>query len=241
MLNFKAMKCIIVDDEPLARNAIQRHIANMPVLTLIGHFSNTANVGKFLRENDVDLIFLDIEMPGVNGIDFAKTISQNTLVIFTTAYPQYALDSYEVDAVDYLVKPIELERFKKAANKAISYHSLLHGKEKEIIENIENDYIFVKSDKRFSKVHFNEILFIEGLKDYVIIQTRNKRIITRMYLKIIQEQLPQYFFRVNKSYIVNIENIEAFDNNDLYIETHEITIGNTYRESLLKILHNRSI
>ena len=239
MLNFKAMRCIIVDDEPLARNAIQRHITDMPELTLIGHFSSTANVGEFLQENDIDLIFLDIEMPGVNGIDFARTIPQNTMVIFTTAYPQYALDSYEVDAVDYLVKPIESERFHKAVNKAISYHSLLEDNRQEVIENIESEYIFVKSDKRFSKVYFKDILFIEGLKDYVIIQTQDKRIITRMYLKIIHEHLPAYFFRVNKSHIVNIEKIESFDNNDLYLASHEIAIGNTYRESLLKILHSK--
>lgn len=235
------MKCIIVDDEPLARNAIQRHIASIPGLNLSGQFSSTTSVGLFLKENEIDLIFLDIEMPGVNGIEFAKTISSNTLVIFTTAYPQYALDSYEVDAVDYLVKPIESERFRKAVNKAFLYHNLLKSNKQESIENIEAEYIFVKSDKRFSKVYFKDILFVEGLKDYVIIQTREQRIITRMYLKIIQEHLPKYFFRVNKSYIVNIEKIEYYDNNDVYIDSYEIGIGNTYRESLLKILHSRSL
>ncbi|HCO68658.1 MAG TPA: DNA-binding response regulator, partial [Dysgonomonas sp.] len=187
------MKCIIVDDEPLARNAIQRHIASITGLNLAGQFSSTANVGLFLKENEIDLIFLDIEMPGVNGIDFAKTIPPNTLVIFTTAYPQYALDSYEVDAVDYLVKPIESERFRKAVNKAFLYHALLKNNIQENIENIEAEYIFVKSEKRFSKVYFRDILFVEGLKDYVIIQTGGHRIITRMYLKIIQEHLPNYF------------------------------------------------
>ncbi len=235
------MKCIIVDDEPLARNAIQRHIASITGLNLAGQFSSTANVGLFLKENEIDLIFLDIEMPGVNGIDFAKTIPPNTLVIFTTAYPQYALDSYEVDAVDYLVKPIESERFRKAVNKAFLYHALLKNNIQENIENIEAEYIFVKSEKRFSKVYFRDILFVEGLKDYVIIQTGGYRIITRMYLKIIQEHLPNYFFRVNKSYIVNIEKIEYYDNNDLYIDSYEIGIGNTYRESLFKILNSRSL
>jgi len=235
------MKCIIVDDEPLARNAIQRHIASITGLNLAGQFSSTANVGLFLKENEIDLIFLDIEMPGVNGIDFAKTIPPNTLVIFTTAYPQYALDSYEVDAVDYLVKPIESERFRKAVNKAFLYHALLKNNIQENIENIEAEYIFVKSEKRFSKVYFRDILFVEGLKDYVIIQTGGHRIITRMYLKIIQEHLPNYFFRVNKSYIVNIEKIEYYDNNDLFIDSYEIGIGNTYRESLFKILNSRSL
>lgn len=235
------MKCIIVDDEPLARNAIQRHIASITGLNLAGQFSSTANVGLFLKENEIDLIFLDIEMPGVNGIDFAKTIPPNTLVIFTTAYPQYALDSYEVDAVDYLVKPIESERFRKAVNKTFLYHALLKNNIQENIENIEAEYIFVKSEKRFSKVYFRDILFVEGLKDYVIIQTGGHRIITRMYLKIIQEHLPNYFFRVNKSYIVNIEKIEYYDNNDLFIDSYEIGIGNTYRESLFKILNSRSL
>lgn len=225
------MKCIIVDDEPLARSTIKRLITRIPELSFAGEFASPDNVGDYLQNHDVDLIFLDIEMPNINGIEFAKTIPQNTLVVFTTAYPQYALDSYDVDAIDYLVKPIEFARFQKAVNKAFSYHSLLMDKAKENISTIESEYIFIKSDRRFFKVNFSDILFIEGLKDYVIIHTDNKKIITRMYLKIIQEKLPENFLRINKSYIVNTKQIESFDNNDVFIGNYEIAIGNNYRDT----------
>ena len=127
------MNCIIIDDEPLARKTIQRLLNKVPALSLIGSFNEANNMGTYLRDNNVGLIFLDIHMPGISGIEFAKTIPQNTLVIFTTAYPEYALDSYEVDAIDYLVKPIEFARFQKAVNKAVSYHSLLFNDDKETI------------------------------------------------------------------------------------------------------------
>lgn len=171
-------------------------------------------------------------MPGITGIEFAKTIDKKTLVVFTTAYTEYALDSYEVDAIDYLVKPVESDRFQKAVSKAISYHSLLLKEEKENIEPIDAEYFFVKSERRYFKVNFKDILFIEGLKDYVIIQLDGQRIITRMNLKTIYELLPKNdFLRVNKSYIVNTKHIDSFDNNDIFIKTHEIAIGNIYRDS----------
>ena len=225
------MNCIIVDDEPLARKAIQRLILQFPGLSLIENFGNAEDAGQFIQKNKVDLIFLDINMPGVNGLEFAKTIPENTLVIFTTAYPQYALDSYEVDAIDYLIKPVGLERFTKAVNKAVSYHQLLASKDKETIEKVASDFIFVRSGRKFFKVRLDDILFVEGLKDYVIIQTQDKKIITRMYLKIIQEQLPDNFLRINKSYIINLDKIESFDTNDVNIGSFEVAIGETYRES----------
>ena len=132
------MNCIIVDDEPLARKAIQRLINELPSLTFIEGFGDALSSGEFMRSNPVDLIFLDIRMPGVNGIDFAKTIDRNTLVIFTTAYPEYAVDSYEVDAIDYLVKPVEEERFRKAIEKAVDYHNLL-ANQKDSVENITEE------------------------------------------------------------------------------------------------------
>lgn len=224
------MKCIIVDDEPLAREAIQFLIEETPDLKLSGSFSNAQSAGNFMLGNQVDLVFLDIRMPGVDGIEFAKTISTNTLVIFTTAFSEYAVDSYEVDAIDYLVKPIESERFQKAVTKAVDYHSLL-STQKNSIENMTEEHLFVKAERRYFKVLFNDIFFIEGLKDYVVIQTANQRIITRMNLKTIYEHLPQkLFLRVNKSYIINTNHIDSFDNNDVLIRTHEIPIGAAYRE-----------
>ena len=175
-------------------------------------------------------------MPGITGIEFARTISKKTLVIFTTAYTEYALDSYEVDAIDYLIKPVEAERFQKAVDKALSYHSLLLKEEKEAIETIvATEYFFVKAERRYFKVNFSDILFIEGLKDYVIIQLSDQRIITRMSLKAIFDLLPKStFLRVNKSYIVNTDHIESFDNNDIFIKSYEIAIGNSYRDDFFE-------
>ena len=233
------MKCIIVDDEPIARRGIQKFVKEISQLELLGCFNSAESAAEFMKTETVELIFLDIQMPGVNGMEFAKSISKQTLIIFTTAYSEYALDSYEVDAVDYLVKPIDAAKFRKAVDKAITYHSLLVEEEKKEIENIEDEYIFVKSDRRFFKVGFKDILFIEGLKDYVIIQLENQRIITRMTVKSIHEILPQsIFLRVNRSYIINRNKIDSFDNNDVYIKSYEIAIGNSYRDDFFRELMN---
>lgn len=229
------MNCIIVDDEPLAREAIELLVKDIDYLTLAGTFNNASAAARYMEQNTVDLIFLDIQMPGITGIEFAKTISRRTLIVFTTAYSEYALDSYEVDAIDYLIKPVEPERFRKAADKALSYRSLLMQDEKENIEPAADDYFFVKSDRKYFKVNFEDILFVEGLKDYVILQLEEQRIITRMNLKAMNELLPKsLFLRVNKSYIVNTARIEAFDNNDIFIKTHEIAIGSSYRDGFFE-------
>lgn len=229
------MKCIIVDDEPIACMGLTVLVDKISQLELVGSFEDAESASEFMSNNTVDLVFLDIQMPGINGIDFAKNIPRNTLVIFTTAYSEYALDSYDVDAIDYLVKPIEEDRLAKAVQKAIAYHTLLMNEEKENVGDIESDHIFVKSERKFFKVNYKDVLFIEGLKDYVIIQTESKRIITKMYLKNILELLPQsIFFRVNRSYIVNLNRIESFDNNDIFINTYEIGIGNSYREAFFQ-------
>lgn len=205
------MNCIIVDDEPLAREAMKLLIEESSNLQLIGSFNSASTASDFMEQHVTDLVFLDIQMPGITGIEFARTISKKTLVIFTTAYTEYALDSYEVDAIDYLIKPVEAERFQKAVDKALSYHSLLLKEEKEAIETVVTaDYFFVKAERRYFKVNFSDILFIEGLKDYVIIQLSDQRIITRMSLKAIFDLLPKStFLRVNKSYIVNTGHIES--------------------------------
>lgn len=226
------MKYIIVDDEPIARKGIKNLVDQVPQLELLDSFNSAEAASLFLLNNPVDLIFLDIHMSGITGIEFAKNVNKNTLIIFTTAYSEYALDSYEVEAIDYLVKPIEGERFRKAVDKAIAYHTLLVSEEKKSVENVEDEYIFVKSDRKYFKVNLSDILFIEGLKDYVIIQLDGQRIITKLNLKTMHDLLPKtIFLRVNRSYIVNINKIDSFDNNDVFIKTYEIAIGNTYRES----------
>ena len=189
------MNCIIVDDEPLAREAMKLLIEESDNLQLIGSFNSAATASDFMEQQGVDLVFLDIQMPGITGIEFARTISKKTLVIFTTAYTEYALDSYEVDAIDYLIKPVEAERFQKAVDKALSYHSLLLKEEKEAIETIvAAEYFFVKAERRYFKVNFSDILFIEGLKDYVILQLNDQRIITRMSLKAYSIYYQNLFF-----------------------------------------------
>lgn len=229
------MKCIIVDDEPIARKGIARQVEQIAQLELLDSFNSAEAALDFLKATEVDLIFLDIQMPGMNGIELARILPKQTLIIFTTAYSEYALDSYEVDAIDYLVKPIDPAKFRKAIDKAITYHALLMEEEEKRVENVEEDFIFVKSDRRFFKVNFKDVLFIEGLKDYVIIQMDNQRVITRMNIKTIHDLLPKkLFLRINKSYIVNKSRIESFNNNDVFIKTHEIAIGNSYRDDFFK-------
>lgn len=231
------MNCIIVDDEPLAREAVEVLIQRNGAPKLLGVFNSAEAASEFMEDNPVDLIFLDIRMPHVSGLDFARSLSRDTLVIFTTAFAEYALDSYEIEAIDYLVKPIKFERFRKAVSKAVTYHSLLKTEKKEDVEEIDSEYIIVKSERRYLKIESAQILFIEGLKDYVIIHTEEERIITKINLKNIHEKLPgRLFLRVNKSFIVNTKHIASFDNNDIYIRTHIVPVGNAYREAFFNEL-----
>ena len=224
------MNCIIVDDEPLARKGIRLLVDESPHLACMGSFNQARTASQFLETNAVDLIFLDIRMPGINGIEFARTIPRQTLVIFVTAFAEFAVDSYEVDAVDFLVKPIDDKRFHKAVEKAAAYHVLLRNSGKNTTESITGEYIFVKADRRFVKINFSDITFVEALKDYVIIHTAGQRVITRMNLKHIHEQLPPaMFLRVSKSSIINIKHITSFDNNSIMVGAHEIYIGENYR------------
>lgn len=237
------MTCIIVDDEPLARQGLEMMISNISSLQLLGSFSNALAANDFLRKANVDLMFLDINMPELNGLDFVKSLADAPLVIFTTAYPQYALDSYEMDAIDYLVKPIRIERFVKAVNKAENHLRLLqHGSSNNHIEKIEEDFVYIKSDRKFFKIFFKEILYIEGLKDYVIIYTAGNKIITSMNVKTIGAQLPESIFaRVSKSYIVNTLHITSFDNEFVYLQKNEIPLGQSFKEEFMKQYIERKI
>jgi DNA-binding LytR/AlgR family response regulator len=237
------MRCIIVDDEPIARQGIKKLVAQIPQLELLDTFNSGKSASTFITSTEVDLVFLDIQMPGISGIEFARTIPKHTLIIFTTAYSEYALDSYEVDAIDYLVKPIDPAKFRKAVEKAIAYHSLLLEEDTKNVENVGDEYIFVKSDRRYFKVNLKDILFIEGLKDYVIIQMEDQRIITRLNVKNMHDMLPKNtFLRINRSYIVNKNHVDSFDNNDVFIKNHEIAIGNSYRDAFFEeFMKNKSI
>jgi DNA-binding LytR/AlgR family response regulator len=229
------MNCIIVDDEPLARQGMEMNIASLASLQLLGSFSNALAASDFLRKESVDLMFLDINMPELSGLDFLKSLRDAPLVIFTTAYPQYALESYELDAIDYLVKPIRIERFLKAVNKAENHLRLLQqeGNDNQV-EKIEDDFVFIKADRKYFKIYFRDILYIEGLKDYVIIYTPDNKIITSMNVKTIAAQLPvSIFARVSKSYIVNVLHITSFDNEIVYIQNNEIPLGQSFKDEFL--------
>lgn len=225
------MNCIIVDDEPLARAEMRSLIAEISSMDVLGEFSNAPSALEFLKDNEVDLIFLDIEMPMVTGLEFVEMLPKKSLIIFTTAYSQYALKSYELEAVDYLLKPVDPQRLEKAIDKAVLYTELLSKDTvKNTVESNTADFLFIKAERRFYKISFSDIKFIEGLKDYVVIHTKQQKLITAMNLKTIHQKISgETFIRVSKSYVVNMNYIDSFDNHNIYIEDSEIPLGEVYR------------
>lgn len=237
------MNCIIVDDELLARQEMQALINDVSDIEILGMFSNAPSALKFLETNSVDVIFLDIEMPMVTGLEFAAQLPKDTLVIFTTAYPKYALESYELDAIDYLLKPVEKSRLQKAINKAETYKKLLSDEtEKNTIESNTGDFLIIKSERRFFRINFADIKYIEGLKDYVVIYTSNQKLITAMNLKTIHQKIPpNIFLRVSKSYVININFIDSFDHHNIYLGESEIPLGDVYKKDFFKIYAGGSL
>lgn len=237
------MNCIIVDDEPLAREQMQSMIKEVSQLEILGKFSNAPTALDFLKENEVDLIFLDIQMPMVTGLQFAAQLPRQTLTIFTTAYPQYALKSYELDAIDYLLKPIEKSRLAKAIHKAETYRKLLSDDtEKSTIESNTVDFLLIKSERKFHRISFADIKFIEGLKDYVVMYVGNQKLITAMNLKTIHQKLPQQLFlRVSKSYVVNSKYIDSFDHRNIFLGDVEIPIGEVYKRDFFSVFSGGSL
>lgn len=233
------IKCIIVDDEPLAQEVLKTHIENIPTLDLIGTCNNAIEANQFLQDNDVDLMFLDINMPQINGIEFVKSLDVRPDIILTTAYSEYAIDGFEINAVDYLLKPISLDRLLKAINKVDIPKSL---KSNDLAE----DFIFVKADKKLVKINYSNILYIEGLKDYVIIRQAASRVITLQTMKSLQNKLPiDLFMRIHRSYIVNIDQIKAIVGNMVELEENgkikQIPIGKNYREALLDVVNENRL
>jgi len=227
------MRCIIVDDEPLAREGMELNIADIRSLELVGQFSNAIAANDFLVNNKVDLIFLDIQMPGMTGLEFLRSLKKKPLVILTTAYPEFALEGFELDVVDYLVKPIRMVRFIKAVNKAKEIFDL-YNQEDKTIQEIANDYIYIKSERKFIRVFFKDIKYIKGLKDYVMIYTEKLKIMTAMNIKTINNQLPSSIFaRISKSYIININYINVVELDFVILDKEEIPLGKTYKESFI--------
>ncbi len=237
------MNCIIVDDEPLAREEMQAMLQEIDKVEILGKFPNAATAIDFLKDHEVDLIFLDIQMPMVTGLEFATQLPKQSLVIFTTAYPQYALKSYELDAIDYLLKPIDKGRLEKAVSKASTYRKMLiEDTSKNTIEANTDDFLLIKSERRFYKINFTDIKFIEGLKDYVVIYTRNQKLITAMNLKTVHQKIPQHvFLRVSKSYLVNKDYIESFDHHNIYVGESEIPLGDVYKHDFFKVYSQGSL
>lgn len=226
------MNCIVIDDEPLARQGLHLQLGNISSVQLLASFGSAIEANIFLQKQKVDLILMDINMPEINGLDFAKSLTIRPLIIFITAYPQYALDSYELDAVDYLVKPVRLERLLKAINKAEQFYRILQPEnDPDAIESVNTEYIFIKADRKYFKLFFKDIRYIEGLKDYVILYVEDKKIVTAMNIKTIASQLPAAIFaRISKSYIVNVNHILSFDTFNVYLKNEELPIGNNFKD-----------
>ncbi|BDS10138.1 LytR/AlgR family response regulator transcription factor [Aureispira anguillae] len=237
------MNVIIVDDEPLAQEVIETYISKFPALHLIAKCNNAVEAFEALNSKTVDLMFLDIQMPQISGIDFLKTLSNPPQVIFTTAYSEYAMDGYELNVVDYLLKPISLDRFAKAVNKAVAQGQQLQENEPTVDSSTESsDYIFVKADKKLIKIRFDEINYIEGLKDYVILHTPNGRVVTLQTMKSLEIKLPSdIFMRVHRSFIVNLGNISIIEGNTIQIEKKIIPIGKNYKDVLLSIINKNRL
>ncbi|WP_160714417.1 LytR/AlgR family response regulator transcription factor [Chitinophaga solisilvae] len=238
------MNCIIIDDEPLAREKIRMLAAQDVSLQVLGCFSGTAGAADFLELNPVELIFLDVQMPGCNGLDFARQLPHNLLVIFTTAHATYALNSYDVNAVDYLVKPIHPARFTQAVKKAVDYADMqrYRHQQQQPQTTARPDHVFVRADRRLHRVLFSECLYIEGVRDYCIMHLANRKLMVAINLKALLEQLPQdIFVRISKSLVINFRHVTSLNNQDVYIGDKALAIGHAYREQLLPFFADNQV
>lgn len=234
------LDCLIIDDEPLARKGLKEYIEDVEFLELAGEFDSPLKAMEQLSSGNVQLIFLDIQMPKITGLDFFKSLQQPPPVIFTTAYPQYALDGFELNALDYLVKPISFERFLKAALKAKDYYELRQQNKKEETA-VASDYLFIKTDGKLVKISFDTILYVEALQNYVTIHTREKKFITYLTFHSIEEFLPaSLFIKTHKSYLVPLSKIESIDGNCIQIGNHTIPISRNLKDEVMeKIMNSR--
>lgn len=237
------LKCVAIDDEPLARECIANYVREVDFLQFTGSGANPVELTRILDEQDVDLIFLDIQMPVVNGIEFIKMTRNLPMVIITTAYPSYAVESFQLDVLDYLVKPITFNRFFKAVSKAIDYkHLLLKSASADLTKlTTGTDYFFIKCDYKYERIYFDEILYIEAMQNYVTIYTTSRKYTTLLYLRNVEDNLDQQsFIRVHKSYLVAISKIEAIENNDIIIRSFRIPISRNYRDQVIvRVVNNK--
>lgn len=243
------MNTLIIDDEPLALDVLETYIRQIPQLNLVAKCSNALEANELLREHSIDLIFLDIQMPQVSGVEFIKTLQHPPLFIFTTAFSNYALEGFELNAIDYLLKPISINRFMKAVNKAQEQFELRKREDENDHDAQEGDgkeFFFVKADKKLVKIKYDEILYIEGLKDYVIIRLEQGRVVTLQTMKSLEEKLPEdKFKRIHRSYIVSIDKIKAVDGTSVDVfekgQIKQLPIGKNYRDEILEIVNKNKL
>lgn len=235
------INCIIIDDEPLARNGLKEYIADIDFLKLVGEYDHPLAATDLLGSGEVQLLFLDIQMPKITGLDFFKTLKNPPPVIFTTAYPQYALHGFEVDALDYLVKPISFDRFLKAAVKAREFYTVRQEVRKQMevqpVPAPSASYFFIKADNKLVKVVLEEILFVEALQNYVTIQTTTKKYISYLTIKSVEDYLPaDQFIKVHKSYIISAARVDSIEGNEIRIGQHHIPISRGLKDEVTEKL-----
>ena len=233
-------KCLIVDDEPLARDLMRSHIGKLENFEIVAECGDAMKALNALRSNPVDLMFMDIQMPQITGIEFLRTLRNPPRVIITTAYRQYALEGFELDVVDFLLKPITFERFLKSINKYYQVNVEESKNNSPVMNDAYNNdeaFIYVKENKKVMKVHLNEILYMEGLSEYVQIYTKNKKIVTKNSMTNMESKLPDNeFMRIHKSYIVSMSKIQAFTSTTVEIPGKQLPIGRSYKNSVIEAL-----
>ncbi|MGE0076812.1 MAG: LytR/AlgR family response regulator transcription factor [Bacteroidales bacterium] len=238
----RTIRCIVVDDEPLALDLLESYVLKTPFLELAEKFASPYQAMQYLNSNPIDLIFLDIQMPGITGIELSKVLQNGPKIIFTTAYSQYALEGFKVDALDYLVKPFNYTEFLKAANKALTWFSLVDKQVNVKSDDDEDNAIFVKSEYKLLKIEFDKIIYIEGLKDYVKIYLTDlpKPILTLMTLKSLEERLPSsQFMRVHRSYIVCLSKITTIERSRIVFGSTYIPIADGYKDKFQEFLDKK--
>ncbi len=225
------MKCIVIDDEPLAIEGMKMNIEKIDFLELIGTFTNALDANTFLQKNEVDLMFIDIEMPDITGLEFIANLPKKPLTIMATAYSQYAMEGFDLGVVDYITKPIVFARFLKAVNRAKEAFELEKGQSFLLQQNQTNDYFYVRSNWKHVKIKYDDVKYIKGLKDYVIIYLEKEHIMTAVNLKTLLLQLPSSnFFRINKSFIVNINFIDSVYQDLIMVGEEELVLSSVYKD-----------
>lgn len=238
------LNCVIVDDEPLAREGLAGYVKEIDFLQLAGVCLNPVELGKLLGSQKTDLIFLDIQMPKINGIDFLRILQNPPMIIITTAFSEYALEGFQLNVLDYLLKPITFDRFFKAVARARDYHQLTVKPSSADPASLQRgeDFVFIKCSNKFEKIHFADILYIEALQNYVVIYTTKGKYLTLLYLKNIEQNLDnKAFIRVHKSYIVPIAKIDSIDGNEIRIASHRIPVSRNYRELVIRQVVNNNL